>query len=388
MENIIDSYSILFLLLSFGTLFLYFNLVILPIKKIKGKRMNKKLYAAICAASLIVWGILYLSILPLAQWITYDFLDLARDTPVGTALEFFLYDTTKILLLLILMVYIISWLRAGMNVERVRDYLSDKGRMLGYLSGAVFGAITPFCSCSSIPIFIGFTMAHIPIGITMSFLITSPLINEVAVVLLWGLLGLKFTAMYILVGLLAGILSGIFIDAIHAERWLQPCAQDAMKNSMKPLTIGHTDATRQIDLKTRHIFAWNATINILRKIRFWVIIGVGLGSIMHGYIPQEWFTEHMNSHSWWSVPIAVTIGIPLYTNATGIIPIMESLLLKGLPLGTTLAFCMSTVAVSLPEILMLRQVLRWQLLTVFLGLLLFIFTLTGWLFNILQNYIF
>ena len=351
-------------------------------------QVNKTRYFGIGIAALVLWSAVYSVIVPLSQWLTYDLFSIDKGTPLGDSVEFFFYDTAKILLLLVLMVYVIGWLRAARHVERVRDYLAGKGRGIGYFLGAGFGAITPFCSCSSIPLFLGFTTARIPLGITMSFLITSPLINEIAVVLLWGLLGWKFTIIYVVVGMFAGIVGGIIMDALRAERWLQPFLLDAMKNASTREAAVEAGEAPKMGLMERHAFAYSETSSIFKKVWLWVIIGVGLGALLHGYVPQEWFTENLGAGQWWSVPVAVAIGIPLYTNVTGIIPIMESLLLKGLPLGTTLAFCMSTVAASLPEVLMLKQVMRWKLLALFLGMLLVIFTVVGWLFNILQTQIF
>ena len=351
-------------------------------------QVNKTRYFGIGIAALVLWSAVYSVIVPLSQWLTYDLFSIDKGTPLGDSVEFFFYDTAKILLLLVLMVYVIGWLRAAMHVERVRDYLAGKGRGIGYFLGAGFGAITPFCSCSSIPLFLGFTTARIPLGITMSFLITSPLINEIAVVLLWGLLGWKFTIIYVVVGMFAGIVGGIIMDALRAERWLQPFLLDAMKNASTREAAVEAGEAPKMGLMERHAFAYSETSSIFKKVWLWVIIGVGLGALLHGYVPQEWFTENLGAGQWWSVPVAVAIGIPLYTNVTGIIPIMVSLLLKGLPLGTTLAFCMSTVAASLPEVLMLKQVMRWKLLALFLGMLLVIFTVVGWLFNILQTQIF
>ena len=351
-------------------------------------QVNKTRYFGIGIAALVLWSAVYSVIVPLSQWLTYDLFSIDKGTPLGDSVEFFFYDTAKILLLLVLMVYVIGWLRAAMHVERVRDDLAGKGRGIGYFLGAGFGAITPFCSCSSIPLFLGFTTARIPLGITMSFLITSPLINEIAVVLLWGLLGWKFTIIYVVVGMFAGIVGGIIMDALRAERWLQPFLLDAMKNASTREAAVEAGEAPKMGLMERHAFAYSETSSIFKKVWLWVIIGVGLGALLHGYVPQEWFTENLGAGQWWSVPVAVAIGIPLYTNVTGIIPIMESLLLKGLPLGTTLAFCMSTVAASLPEVLMLKQVMRWKLLALFLGMLLVIFTVVGWLFNILQTQIF
>lgn len=326
----------------------------------------------------LIWLAVYWQVAPAANWLTFSLLGIAPGTELGTSVEFFLYDTAKILMLLVVMVYALAWLRAAMNVERVRDYLAGKGRGVGYLLGSGFGAVTPFCSCSSIPLFLGFTMARIPVGITMAFLITSPLINEVAVVILWGLLGWKFTVIYVSVGLLAGVIGGFLMDMLRAERWLQPFLLDALAS--EATGTGQT-CERRIDLRARHAYACSETRNIFLRVWKWVLLGVGVGAALHGFVPQQWFTENLGAGQWWSVPASVMVGIPLYTNVTGIIPVMESLINKGLPIGTTLAFCMSTVAVSLPEMVMLKQVMRWQLLAMFVGLMLVLFSLIGWIFN-------
>lgn len=231
-------------------------------------------YALTLLAVLLAWTGLYVSIQPLATWLTFDLLSLTPGGAPGLALEFFLYDSAKILLLLVLMVYCIGWLRAGLHVERVRDYLSGKGRGIGYLLGATFGAITPFCSCSSIPLFLGFTMARIPLGITMAFLITSPLINEIAVVLLWGLLGWKFTVVYVVVGMAAGMLGGWLLDLLRAERWLQPFLRGMLGVSGQ---AARDERNTRLGLEERHRFAWDEMTGIFRRVWRWVIIGVGLG---------------------------------------------------------------------------------------------------------------
>ncbi len=343
--------------------------------------VNRLRYFGTGALALAVWTGCYLVIEPLARLLTQAIPGLSERA--AAALEFFLYDTAKILLLLLLMVYVIGWLRAGLHVERVRDFLAGRRRVLGYVLGAGFGAITPFCSCSSIPLFLGFTTSGIPVGITLAFLITSPLINEIAVVLLWGLLGWKLTLVYVLAGLGAGIVGGWFMDALRAERWLQDYLKESIASgaTQQPAEA----AQRKIGLRERHLFASGETRSIFRRVWRWVIIGVGLGALLHGYVPEAWFAEHLGAGQWWSVPAAVAVGIPLYTNVTGIVPVMESLLLKGLPVGTTLAFCMSAVAASLPELLMLRQVMRGRLLALFLGTLLVLFSLLGWLLNAVQG---
>ncbi len=340
---------------------------------------NTKKYILISILCLIIWIVFYSSIIPFSQWITYSFLGLEENTPIAMAFEFFFYDTPKILLLLVLMVYILAVLRAGFNTEKINSYLVGKGKLFGYTLASFFGSVTPFCSCSSIPLFISFTNSRIPLGITMSFLITSPLINEVAIVILWGLLGWKLTLIYIVAGILSGIIGGLIIDLLRAERWLQPFLQ----NSLNPKKSfgGSLSVSIKPTLIQRHTIAFEETKKIVKQVWLWVVIGVGIGAGLHGYVPQEWFEQHFSNSDFWSVPLAVIAGIPLYTGATGIIPIMESLLMKGMPLGTTFAFCMSAVGASLPEILMLKQVMRPQLLATFIIILLVLFTLIGWLLN-------
>jgi len=322
-----------------------------------------------------------------ATWLVVDVFGLSKATKLGDALHFFIEDTTKIFFLLLIMIYVIALLRASMNVERVRDYLAGKNKGIGYLLGAGFGAITPFCSCSSIPVFLGFTSAGIPVGITMSFLITSPLINEVAVLLLVSLLGWKFTVLYLVVGMLVGILGGFFLDAIKAERWLQSFAAKALEKGQQTATSTQNSQVSRLSFKERHRFAKEEMLEIFGRVWKWVIIGVGLGAALHGFVPEGWIKEHLGNGQWWSVPSAVLLGIPLYSNATGVIPVMESLIKQGLPIGTTLAFCMSTVAASFPEFILLKQVMQWRLLAILFSVLLVAFTLIGWVFNLLTPFI-
>lgn len=328
-----------------------------------------------------LWGSTYAVIQPFSTWLTYSLFGISRGSQIGASLEFFIYDTAKILLLLVALIYGIGWIRAALNVERVRDYLAGKGRGIGYFLGSLFGSITPFCSCSSIPLFLGFTSARIPFGITMAFLITSPLINEIAVVLLWGLLGWKFTVIYAAVGMAAGILGGLFMDAIKAERWLQPFFLDLIQNQPAHQRADANGERDKMTTRQRHNFAWSEMRTIFTRVWKWIIIGVAIGAVLHGFVPDNWFAAHFGVGEWWTVPAAVLVAIPLYSNVTGIVPIMESLLLKGLPIGTTLAFCMSAVAASLPEVMLLRQIMTIKLQAVFIAYLWVIFTLTGWLFN-------
>ena len=326
----------------------------------------------------------------IASWVVYSVLGLSPDSRLSGALHFFIDDTLKIFALLLVMIYGIALVRASLNVERVRDYLAGKHRALGYSLGSLFGAITPFCSCSSIPVFLGFTSAGIPLGITMAFLITSPLINEVAVLLLVSLLGWKFTLVYIALGMSVGILGGIFLDAIKAERWLQPFAANALRQGQKAQeneAQNQRDHTQRgthsssLTFEERHSFAKEEVATIFGRVWKWVIIGVGLGAALHGFVPEGWIESYLGAGQWWSVPAAVVLGIPLYSNATGVIPVMESLITNGLPIGTTLAFCMSTVAASFPEFILLKQVMQWRLLATLFAVLLVAFTLIGWVFN-------
>ena len=325
-----------------------------------------------------------------ASWLTYSILGLSADTKLGSAVHFFIEDVSKIFALLIVLIYVIALLRASLNVENVRDYLARKHRGVGYLMGSGFGAITPFCSCSSIPVFLGFTSAGIPLGVTMSFLLTSPLINEVAILLLMSLLGWKFTVLYIVIGMSVGILGGLFLDVIKADRWLQSFAAKALKNGQSNFvakTQGTADTPKRMTTRERHGFAKTETFGIFSRVWKWVIIGVGLGAALHGFVPDGWIEQHLGDKQWWSVPAAVLLGIPLYSNATGIIPVMESLITNGLPIGTTLAFCMSTVAASFPEFILLKQVMQWRLLAIVFAMLLVAFTLVGWIFNIFTPFL-
>lgn len=356
----------------------------LPGREARGWNYRYFLATAVLAA---LWWLVYTHILPAAHWLVFSFLEFSPDSRLGAALEFFIYDTIKILMLMLALIYAIAWIRASLNVERVRDFLAGKRRGLGYFLGSLFGSVTPFCSCSSIPLFLGFTTARIPIGITMSFLITSPLINEIAVVLLWGLLGWKFALVYVLVGMAAGIIGGFFMDGIKAGRWLQPFILEAVNQGPTHQIITDTGEIRKLTIRQRHGFAYGETAMIFKRVWKWVFIGVGIGAALHGFVPENWFAQNLGAGEWWSVPVAVLVAIPLYSSVTGIIPIMESLLLKGLPVGTTLAFCMSAVAASIPEVMMLRQIMTIKLQAAFIAYLWVIFTLVGWLFNYIGPYI-
>ena len=310
----------------------------------------------------------------LAAWLTYDVLMLDKGTKLADAVHFFIEDTTKIFFLLALMIYIIGFARSYASPEKVRLWLTGKSRFTGYVLAALLGAVTPFCSCSSVPLFIAFLSAGIPLGVTMAFLITSPLVNEVAVVLLGNALGLKFTIAYVGSGIVLGILGGTIIDALKLNKWVEPYVWDIKM----PTPATPEEAA---GLSWREKYARREAIDIIKRVWLYVLIGVGLGAGLHGYVPQEWFMEHAGADNIFAVPLAVLMGIPLYSNATGIIPVAEVLLNKGVPVGTILAFIMSIVAISLPELLILRKVLKPQMLVFFVAFLFIAFIGVGYLFN-------
>ncbi|MDO6541341.1 permease [Photobacterium sanguinicancri] len=319
----------------------------------------------------------------LADWLTFTVFKLSPDTSVGVGFHFFIEDTSKILVLLVSLIYVISFIRASLSVEKVRDYLQGKHKGVGYFLGSTFGAITPFCSCSSIPLFMGFVSAQIPIGVTIAFLITSPLVNEVVVIMLGSLLGIKFTVMYVAIGMLLGMIGGVILDKCQAHRWLQPFLAKAYQQVGQAQSQQQTQepTPQRMTMKDRHAIAAGETKTIFGRVWKWVIVGVGLGAFIHGFVPAEWFEQNLASGQWWTVPVATLSAIPIYANASGVVPIMGSLLDKGMPIGTTLAFCMGAVAVSLPEFIMLKQVMRYRLLAAIAGYLLIAISITGWLFN-------
>lgn len=312
----------------------------------------------------------------LADWMAYSLFSLEKETKLADAVHFFIEDTTKIFFLLAVMIYIIGFGRSYVSPEKVRLWLTGKSRFTGYVLAALLGALTPFCSCSSVPLFIAFLSAGIPLGITMAFLITSPLVNEVAVVLLGEALGLKFTIIYVGTGIGLGIVGGFIIDALKLNKWVEPYVWDIKM----PVPENAEEAK---GLRWREKYARGEAVDIVKRVWLFVLIGVGLGAGLHGYVPKEWFLEHAGADNLFAVPLTVLAGIPLYANATGIIPVAEVLLNKGVPIGTILAFIMSIVAISLPELFILRKVLKPQMLVFFVVFLFFAFIGVGYSFNII-----
>ncbi len=317
----------------------------------------------------------------IADRLVIDVFRMSPSSHWGGSLHFFIEDTLKIFVMVVFMIYAVGVLRAGMNLTNIRQRIEKMPKVLAYPLSAIFGAITPFCSCSSIPFFLGFTQAGIPAGITFSFLITSPLINEVALILLSGILGIKFTLIYVSMGLLTGIIGGFLFDLLKADHHLQELTLKVkkQKESSAPST---PSISPSLSLKERHLFALNEVRDILKRISKWILIGVALGALLHGLVPQEWIAQNLGNKSGWSVPGAVLLGIPLYSNASGMVPIVETLMAKGLPVGTAMALMMSTVGASFPEFLMLKQVVKPRILVYLFVYFLISFTLLGWLLNL------
>ena len=312
-----------------------------------------------------------------ANLVVYQWLNLNADSHAGAALHFFVMDTTKIFFLLIVIIYAMGLLRAMLSPEKVRNYVRGKPMWLARTSAVTLGAVTPFCSCSSVPLFIGFVEAGIPLGVTFSFLIASPMINEVAVAILLGILGWKLTLMYVAAGLTVAYAGGMIMERFRPERWVEDYV---WKIQMGEASLPDPDTS----MAGRHRYAWGEVKEIVGRLWKWVIAGIAVGALFHGYVPEAWVTAYLGGQdNWLAVPGAVLLGVPLYSNATGVIPVAEAMLGKGVAIGTTLAFMMSIAALSLPEMIILRKVIRWPALALYAGVLAIAFMLVGWGFNMI-----
>jgi len=306
----------------------------------------------------------------------YEVLSLQKDTNIAEALHFFLYDTLKILFLLVSIIFIVSFLRTYFNTEKVRVYLQGKSEFTGNILAALFGIITPFCSCSAIPLFLGFMQARIPVGITFSFLISAPLNNEIAIALLFGLFGWKITAIYIGFGLLVAILGGYFIGKVkNVDQYILI--------PVTPIEGELEDVEIKLTIQQRAQEAWDYTKDIFKKIYIYVIIGVGIGAFIHGYIPADFIAKWAGGDAWYAVPVAVLMGIPMYSNAAGVMPLVEVLTQKGMLLGSALSFMMAVTALSLPEAMILKRILHTKLIAMFFAIVGFGILLVGYTFNII-----
>ena len=332
-------------------------------------------YAIALIIGLTIWWFIYHNLPRLSHYITYSLLQIKPHSHLGESLEFFFYDTPKVLMLLILIVFFVGLLRSFITPEKTRKLLAGKSEFLGNILAALLGIVTPFCSCSAVPLFIGFMTAGIPLGVTFSFLISAPMVNEIALVLLYGLLGWKIAAIYLITGLAIAIIAGFVIGRFHMENYIEDWVIKLDKTTPAE-THGNS-----ITWGNRFQTAKQSVKDIVGRVWIFMIIGIAVGAGIHGYVPQTFMASIMGKGTWWSVPLAVIIGVPMYSNAAGIIPVVEALLGKGAALGTVLAFMMSVIALSLPEMVILRKVLKMRLICTFIAVVTVGILIMGYLFN-------
>ncbi len=326
---------------------------------------------AICA-----WYGIYASLDPVAKWFTYSLLQLEQGKHLSLAVEFFVFETPKVLMLLTLVVFGVGIIRTFFTPERTRRILSGRRESVGNVLAAGLGIVTPFCSCSDVPLFIGFVTAGVPLGVTFSFLVAAPMINEVALVLLFGLFGWKVAAIYMGTGLVVAIISGWTIGRLKLEKWVEPWVYKTQVNA--------TTEDEKYTWARRIRLGLEAVRDIVGRVWLFVILGIAVGAGIHGYVPEGFLASIMGKDAWWAVPVAVLLGVPMYSNAAGIIPVVQALLGKGAALGTVLAFMMSVIGLSLPEAIILRKVLTIKLILTFFGVVALGILIVGYLFNIIM----
>ena len=310
----------------------------------------------------------------LADWLTYQVFNITKESLLGSSVNFFIFDTLKIFILLAVIIFAVSILRTYLPPEKIRGILSHKNKYVGNVLASLLGIVTPFCTCSAIPLFLGFVEAGVPLGVTFSFLVASPMINEIALVMLLGLFGIKIALIYIISGLVIAIISGIIIGKLNVENLLEKFVlENKNKNSE---FMG-----QQMTVKERIKYAKSYTWDIFKKVWLYVIIGIGIGAWIHGYVPVEFIAKYVGIGHWYSVPLATILGIPLYSNAAGVIPLVQVLTEKGVQIGTALAFMMAVTALSLPEFLILKRVMKPKLIILFAGIVGLGIIFTGYLFN-------
>ncbi|MDD8023161.1 MAG: permease [Paracoccaceae bacterium] len=335
-------------------------------------------WTAAVVVGAVLWWLLYRQLPALSQALV-GLLPVAPDSHLGAALAFFFYDVPKVMMLLALIVFAMGVVRSFFSPEQTRALLAGRREGVANVMAAGLGVLTPFCSCSAVPLFIGFVSAGVPLGVTFSFLIAAPMVNEVALILLIGLVGWQVAAVYLGFGLGIAIVAGWVIGRLHLEGWLQDWVRDIHSGAATPGTVEGT----ALSWPERYRRGLDALCEIFAKVWLWILLGIGMGAAIHGYVPQSLLERIMGADAWWSVPAAVVLGVPMYTNAAGVIPIVEALLGKGAALGTVLAFMMSVIALSLPEMIILRQVLTTRLIAVFIGVVTAGILGVGFLFNAL-----
>ncbi len=328
-------------------------------------------------AALMFWAVLYWSLPGVAAWVTRDLLRLDLARPMGSTVAFFVYEAPKVLMLLVLVVFGVGVVRSFFTPERTRALLAGKRESAGNVLAALLGTVTPFCSCSAVPLFIGFVATGVPLGVTFSFLVSAPMVNEVALVLLFGLFGWKVAALYLATGLAVAVVSGWLIGRLRMERHVEPWVYETQGGP--PGTVAPAGLAWEVRLRQ----GIAAVRDIVGRVWPWVLAGIAVGAGIHGYVPGDFLASIMGKGAWWSVPLAVLIGVPIYSNAAGVIPAVSALLEKGAALGTVLAFMMSVVALSLPEMIILRKVLRPVLIASFVAVVSAGIILVGYLFNLL-----
>lgn len=317
----------------------------------------------------------------IADYLVYDAFALPVKSHLAEALNFFIYDSIKILILLFFIIFLMGIVNSYFPIERVKNYLSrNKFYGLEYLMASLFGTVTPFCSCSSVPLFIGFVSGGIPLGVTFAFLITSPLVNEVAIGLFLGIFGFKTTAIYVISGVLLGTFSGIILQTFKLEKYLSPWVKEILTNAQKEQEV--FIAEKQNFAKRLPII-WNELLKIIKGILPYLLVGIAVGGLMHGYIPEGFFEQYMNKDNWFAVPLSTILAVPMYSNASGILPVVQVLVAKGIPLGTAIAFMMGVVGLSLPEAMLLKKVMTWKLIAVFFGTVTICIIISGYLFNLI-----
>lgn len=314
-----------------------------------------------------------------ANWLVYSVLEFTPQTHLGEAVNFFVYDTVKILFLLYAISLIMGVVNAYFPVERLRVFLTTR-KLYGfqYFFAALFGAITPFCSCSSIPLFIGFVKGGIPLGVTFSFLITSPLVNEVAIAMFLGTFGWKVTIIYAVSGIVLGTVGGVVLERFRLERFLSPWVKNLLKVSEQE---SETWEEKKTPFKQRVPVIMQDAWGIVKGVALYVVIGIAVGAAIHGYVPEGFFEQYMGRENWLAVPVAVLCGVPMYANAAGIVPVIQVFVAKGIPIGTALAFMMATIGLSLPEAILLKKVMTWKLIGIFFGTVSAMIIVSGYLFN-------
>lgn len=335
---------------------------------------HKKIY--LFSLSFIIWIGLFLNLEEITNLVVFSLLGLIPKTHFTNSIWFFLFEVPKVLLLLLIIVFFVGILRSYLSPEKIKNILEGKRLFTGNIFASLFGIITPFCSCSAIPLFLGFVESGIPLGATFSFLIAAPLINEVAVVLLFGLFGWQIAMLYVITGITLAIFSGFLIGNLKLEKYVEEWVYKIKVDKTNQVKTEHT-------FNTRLEYASIVVIDTISKVWLYIILGIAVGAGIHGYVPQNFLADLMGKSAWWSVPFAVIIGVPLYSGATGIIPVVQALLGKGAALGTVLAFMMSVIGLSFPEIIILKKVLKLQLIAIFVSIVTFGIILIGYLFNII-----